>query len=105
MSWFNRTVLLLVLILGLYAVFSHGGLYDLWLLKKNIARTETKNSQLLQQKTDLAGQIGLLQSSNFYAEKIAREELGMARKDEIIIYFKEDKGQATATPATDKDIK
>ncbi len=105
MKWFNKSLLILIVALCLYAVFSHGGLYDLWQLKTNISQTEAKKNQLIQERDNFAEQISLLQTSNFYAEKIAREELGMARKNEIVVYFKKDNSKAPGGPAADSKEK
>lgn len=87
MKWLNRVLLLLIIGLAIYVVASRGGLYDLWQIRKDIARLEQKNNLLLQEKNELGAQINLLQYNNFYIEKLAREELGMAKKGDLIIYF------------------
>lgn len=105
MKWSYRLLLILIIVLAAYAVFSHGGVYDLWQLKKSSTMIETKNMQLMQQKNNLAEQIGLLKSDNFYIEKIAREELGMAKDNEIIVYFKKESSQVpsgTTMPPEEK---
>jgi cell division protein FtsB len=84
--------------MAVYAVASHGGVYDLWQIKKNIAQVDTRNKLLMQEKDNLAEQINLLQSNNFYIEKIAREELGMARKDDIVVYLRQDNNHAPQFP-------
>jgi|YelNatPaOPRAMG01_1025707.scaffolds.fasta_scaffold12074_4 cell division protein FtsB len=96
MKWLNRLLLLLILGMAVYVVASHGGLYDLWQIKKNIAQLEKKNTALLQEKNDLATQINLLKSNYFIIEKLAREELGMVKKDDLVIYF--DKHNASPAP-------
>ncbi len=92
LKWFIRLLLLLTLVLGVYAIFSDGGLYDLWELKSGIRQTELKNNRLLQNKGKLAKEIHSLKYDNFYIEKIAREELGMTKKNEIIVYLKKNNG-------------
>ncbi len=93
MKWSYRLLFILIIVLAAYTVFSHGGLYDLWQLRGSSKKLETKNMRLMQQKNDLSEQIGLLKSDNYYIEKIAREELGMAKDNEIIVYFKKENGQ------------
>ncbi len=98
MKWFYRFLLLLIIGMAVYTVISEGGVYDLWQIKKNIAEADARNKLLTQEKDDLAEQINLLQSNNFYIEKIAREELGMARKDDIVVYLKKDNDHAPHFP-------
>ncbi|MGB9736316.1 MAG: FtsB family cell division protein [bacterium] len=96
MKWLNRFLLLFIIGFLIYVVASRGGLYDLWRIKKNIAQAEQKNNALLNEKNQLAEQINLLISDKFYIEKIAREELGMAKKGDVIIYF--DRNPASQPP-------
>ncbi len=98
MKWFYRFLFFLILVLAIYVVASHGGVYDLWQMKKNIAKAGAKNTLLVQQRDSLAQEINLLQSSNFYIEKIAREELGMVRKGDIVVYLKKNRVR-TSGPA------
>ena len=94
MKWFYRFLLLLIIGMALYVTASHGGVYDLWKIKKNIARADAKNQMLLQEKNDSAAEIILLQSNNLYIEKIAREELGMVKKDDVVVYLKKNDRRA-----------
>ena len=98
MKWFYRFLLLLTIGMALYVTASHGGVYDLWKIRKNIASTGVKNQLLLQEKNDSAAEINLLQSDNLYIEKIAREELGMVKKDDIVVYLKKDDRRAPQLP-------
>ena len=88
MKWSYRSLLFLTIGFTAYAVLSHGGLYDLWWVKRECRQFEMKNSRLQQEKAGLAEQINLLKYDDFYIEKIAREELGMARNNEIVVYFR-----------------
>ncbi len=94
MKWFYRFLLLLIIGMAVYVTASHGGVYDLWKIKKNIARTDAKNQLLLQEKNDGAAEINLLQSNNLYIEKIAREELGMVKKNDVVVYLKKNNRRA-----------
>ncbi len=105
MKWSYRSLLFLILGFTAYAMFSHGGLYDLWQVKKRCRQIATKNSTLQREKDGLAEQINLLKNDNFYIEKIARGELGMARSNEIVVYFKNNAGRTpsgTTIPPGDK---
>jgi cell division protein FtsB len=84
--------------MAVYVVASHGGVYDLWQIKKNIVKADEKNTVLMQKKDTLAEEINLLQSNNFYIEKIAREELGMTRKDDTIVFLRKDNNHAPQIP-------
>ncbi len=96
MKWFYRFLALFIAVMTLYTVFSRGGVYDLWRAKKDIAGMTAKNSALTMERNDLAKQIDLLQNDTYYIEKIAREELGMARKNEVVVYLKKESNQNAA---------
>ena len=72
---------------------SENGLMDLLDLRSEIKIIETKNSQLREKNTDLARKIKRLKHDMKYIEHIARHELGMAAKDELIIRPKIEKKQ------------
>ncbi|MCL4478363.1 MAG: septum formation initiator family protein [Deltaproteobacteria bacterium] len=102
MKWFNRFLFIFALALAFYTIFSRGGLYDLWKSKKTVSQLKNKRDHLLEQDSQLAGEIKLLENNDFYIEKIAREELGMAKKNEIIIRFKKNKIGIPVTAPTEQ---
>ena len=69
----------------LFIVFSDNGLADLYLLKNERDRLFAENRRLTAENLKLYRSIERLKSDPAYIESIARKELGMIRKEEIII--------------------
>lgn len=90
----TRTKILLALAgLALFAmlifiVFGDYGLADYRLLKQERDRLMLKNAQLEEQNRSLYRQIERLKTDLDYIESVARQELGMIGKDEVIIQLK-----------------
>lgn len=76
------------LLLGL-AFFSQDGILEVARLKGKMARLSAEIKEIGLQNLKLAGEIELLKKDYRYIEKIAREELGMAKADELIYIFEE----------------
>jgi len=51
---------------------------------QRLARIEEENKRLFQENKRLEEEIKALEGDTFYIEKIAREELGMVKKGEIV---------------------
>jgi cell division protein FtsB len=69
----------------LFIVFSDNGLADLYVLKNERDRLLTENNRLTAENLKLYRSIERLKNDPAYIESIARRELGMIRKEEIII--------------------
>jgi len=80
----SMSILLLFAML-LFIVFSDNGLADLYQLKNERDRLIGENRRLTTENLKLYRSIERLKSDPAYIESIARKELGMIRKEEIII--------------------
>ena len=69
----------------IFIVFSDNGLADLYLLKSERDRLMVENRRLTAENLKLYRSIERLKSDPAYIESVARKELGMIRKEEIII--------------------
>ena len=79
------TGIVLLFAMLLFIVFSDNGLADLYLLKNERDRLIAENRRLTTENLKLYRSIERLKSDPAYIESIARKELGMIRKEEIII--------------------
>ncbi len=68
-------------------VFGGRGLMQIYQLKVERDRIQVANAVLSQENKKLAEQIACLRHNQDEIEKIAREDLGLARKGEIIYQF------------------
>jgi cell division protein FtsB len=86
----NQSILLSIVILLLLALFffiivSEHGLSDLRILKKERGRLVEENKRLTRQNLSISIEIDRLKHDPAYIESIARQELGMIGKDELIL--------------------
>lgn len=72
---------------GFLAVSGERGILHIWRLMEDKRKLEAANFLLLQENDGLRGKIQRLRRDDLYLEKVAREELGLARPGEIIYRF------------------
>ncbi|MDF1590004.1 MAG: septum formation initiator family protein [Desulfobacterales bacterium] len=72
----------------LFIVFNEYGLADFRLLKQDRDRLLQKNAQLEQENLSLYRQIDRLKNDLKFIESVARQELGMVGKDEVVFKLK-----------------
>ncbi|OGD15560.1 cell division protein FtsL [Candidatus Atribacteria bacterium RBG_19FT_COMBO_35_14] len=81
----SKIVLVIILLLILYIVFLFSDKYARTLqLKEDIKRFESEIEELKMKKNNLSEEVESLKSDKS-VEKIAREELGLTKPDEILI--------------------
>lgn len=73
--------------LFLFTTFGDRGLIHLWRLREEKRKLDDKNFVLQRENEALRERLYRLRHDNFYLEKSAREELGLARPGEIIYRF------------------
>jgi len=77
----------------MFILFSENGLSDLNRLKAERDGLLKKNAELIQQNLSLYREIERLKNDPEYVENVARKELGVIGKDEVVIKVK--KGRTT----------
>ena len=77
----------------LFSLFSDKGLSDFFALKSERDRLVHENIRLKEENDTLYRTIERLRNDPEYIESVARKELGMIKKDEVIL-----------TPKNDKDV-
>ena len=75
----------------LFILFSDKGLSDLFKLKSERDRLMNQNVQLKRENYTLYRTIERLRNDPEYIESVARKELGMIKKDEVILKPKDNK--------------
>ncbi len=83
--------LLLMSSLFIFIVFGENGLVDLHRLKTERDHLLQKNEALTQENLSLYREIERLKEDPEYVENIARQELGVIGKDEVILKTPKDK--------------
>jgi cell division protein FtsB len=94
----KKKILLFLAILVLFnlilvVIFSDNGLVDLILLKKEKERSAEKNREVIRENLSLYREIERLKHDPEFIESVARKELGVVGKDEVIL-----KPRSSSTP-------
>jgi len=85
--WVIFGLCIFLVALGFLAVSGERGILHVWRLMEDKRKLEAANFALLQENDGLRRKIQRLRHDDLYLEKVAREELGLARPGEIIYRF------------------
>ncbi len=95
MSFKNSIMLTLtvvsIFLLLFFVVFGENGSIDLNRMKMERDQLLQKNAELKQENISLYREIGRLKNDPKYVENVARQELGVIGKDEVIIKVRKTK--------------
>ena len=86
-------VAFLLVSLLFFIIFNEHGLMDLNLLNNEKNALVLRNEQIARENLSLSVEIGRLENDPKYIENVARQELGMIGKDELILKPKKIPGQ------------
>ena len=86
-------VAFLLVSLFFFIIFSEHGLMDLNLLKNEKNSLVQRNEQITRENLSLSVEIERLEKDPKYIENVARQELGMIGKDEMILKPKKKPGR------------
>jgi cell division protein FtsL len=81
------TVLMLVLVMIFFTFFGEKGLLQVYRLRRELKEIERVNMELRQENERLRAEIGNLRTNKKYIEELARRELGLVKKGEIVYQF------------------
>jgi cell division protein FtsB len=88
-KWIVAGAAVLLLVLMLLIVFGDNGLVELSHLRSREHAMADKNETLARKNVDLYRIIGRLKHDPIYIEHVARHELGMVDKDDLIVIRRE----------------
>ncbi|MBU4128816.1 septum formation initiator family protein [bacterium] len=81
----SKVILIAIFLLIFFLAYLFiSGYLDLRKVGQRLARIEEENKKLARENKRLEEEIKALEGDPFYIEKIAREELGMVKKGEIV---------------------
>lgn len=80
----GRYVVAFILVMGLLITFGNRGAVDNYLMSKRLSELRSENEILAAQNRELGKTIILLRSNPAYIESIARKELGMVKKGDVV---------------------
>jgi len=80
----GRLLILFLLLMSLLITFGNRGVIDNYLMSKRLAELKAQNRQIAMENNELKKKITLLRNDINYIEMIARNELGMVKKGDIV---------------------
>jgi cell division protein FtsB len=83
----GRCLLAFMILMGLLITFGNRGLIDNYILKEKLAVFEKSNKDIGLENRDIRRNISLLRSDFAYIEMVARNELGMVRKGDLVYRY------------------
>ena len=99
----------LILLLSLVTIVGERGALHLWRLRGEKSRIDEQNYRMQRDNEALRQKVSRVRHDNHYLEKLAREELNMARPGEVIYRFSKAESRRnsnaveTAEPITPKE--
>jgi len=83
----GRYLLLIILFIGFFIVFGNRGLLDNMRLSQKLADLQAENARLEAVNNSLKREVVLVREEPRYIESVARQDLGMVRRGELIYRF------------------
>lgn len=80
----GRYLFLIILFVGFFIVFGNRGLLDNQRLKEKLSELRTENSRFEAVNNSLKREVVLLREDRRYIEAVARNELGMVKKGDLL---------------------
>jgi len=80
----GRYLIAFLFLMALLITFGNRGIVDNYLMSKRLSQLKEANNSLMEQNKELGGKILLLRSDLAYIESIARNELGMVKKGDVV---------------------
>jgi cell division protein FtsB len=80
----RRFIMIVLLVMGFLILFGKKGLIDNYKMQQMVKELSTTNEQMLKENNKLKQEILLLRKDPKYIERLARDELGMVKKGDII---------------------
>jgi cell division protein FtsB len=80
----GRYLVVFLFLMALLITFGNRGIVDNYFMSKRLAQMKSQNSMIVVESDELKRKILLLRSDLTYIESIARNELGMVKKGDVI---------------------
>jgi cell division protein FtsB len=83
----GRYLVVFLFLMALLITFGNRGMVDNYLMSKRLAQLKLLNNDVAAENNELKKKIVLLRSDLVYVESLARNELGMVKKGDIVYRF------------------
>jgi cell division protein FtsB len=84
MKIIGRLLILFLLLMSLLITFGNRGVVDNYLMSKRLSKLKSQNREITIENNELKKKITLLRNDINYIEMIARNDLGMVKKGDIV---------------------
>ncbi len=91
----GRYILIILLFLGYLILFGKSGIWDNYRLGKKLSVLRTANEELAREIEGLRAEVILLRKDAKYIEGLARQELGMVKRGDLVYRYPD---EAAAAP-------
>jgi cell division protein FtsB len=83
----GRYLVVFLLLMALLITFGNRGLVDNYMISKRLSQLKSQNNEATIENNELKKKIVLLRSDLAYIESLARNELGMVKKGDVVYRF------------------
>jgi cell division protein FtsB len=83
----GRYLAIFVLVMGFLIAFGNRGLADNFMMRERLSTLRKANQDTARENKELKKTIMLLQTKPAYVEMVARNELGMVKKGDLVYRF------------------
>jgi cell division protein FtsB len=80
----GRYLVVFLLLMALLITFGNRGLVDNYLMSRRLAQLKSQSNEMTSENNELKNKILLLRNDLTYMETVARKELGMVKKGDIV---------------------
>jgi len=80
----GRYLVCFLILMAILITFGNGGIVDNYIMSRKLAALREETRNIAVQNSELKKKIILLRNNIYYVEKIARDELGMVKKGDIV---------------------
>ena len=80
----GRYLIAFLFLMTLLITFGNRGLVDNYLMGQRLSALKTDNAELVKRNQELEKKIYLLRNDSAYIESVARNELGMVKKGDMV---------------------
>ncbi len=95
----GRYILVILFILGYLILFGRSGIVDNYRLGTKLSALRAGNEELSRENESLRSEVLLLRKDPKYIERLARQELGMVKKGDLVYRYPDE----AAAPRREKD--
>lgn len=99
----GRYILIILLVLGYLILFGKSGIWDNYRLGQKLSALRTANEELSREIEGLRAEVILLRKDAKYIEGLARQELGMVKRGDLVYRYPDEAAAAPKDSSREAD--